>query len=127
MAANITEIEGATEIELYFRNYTYATALSDLNSLEAVNFTDLDRVGYKNTSGSLRKFMEDASGSSNIPANRILYTDANGRATSLAGFTFDGTAVMLPAFSYGWSFHITSTTFELYKDGADIGIKLGEI
>jgi len=127
MGANVTEISGATEIELYFRNYTYATALSDLDPLEMVNFTDLDRVGYKNTSGSIRKFMEDSTTNSNIPANRILYTDANGRATSNSGLTFDGTSLALPAFQYGWSFHVTSTKMEIYKDGAPIGIVLAEI
>jgi hypothetical protein len=127
MASNITQISGATEIELYFRNYTYASALSDLNNLCAVLYTDLVRVGYKDPSGTLRKFMEDASGSSNIPASRILYTDANGRATSSSTLTYDGTSITLPAFAYGWSFHITADKFELYKDGSDIGICLAEV
>jgi hypothetical protein len=128
MASNITQIAGATEIELYFRNYVYADALTDLKALTAINFTDLDRVGYKNTGGTLNKFMEDSSGSSNIPANRVLYTDANGRATSSSALTFDGTTFVFPfTYPYGWSFHFTPTTFEIYKDDADIGIKLAEV
>jgi hypothetical protein len=127
MASNITQISGATEIRLYFRNYTYASALSDLAALETVNFTDLDRVGYKNTAGTLQKFMEDASGSSNIPEGHILFADANGRATSEAGFEYDGSAITLPAFEYGWSFHFTNTTMEIYKNGASIGVVLAEV
>lgn len=128
MGANVTQVGGATQIELYFRNYTYATALSDLNDLEMVLFTDLDRLGYKNASSSLRKLLEDASGSSNITEGCILYADANGRATFNANFKIDGSGyIELPEFPYGWSFNGTATTFEIYKDGSPIGVVLAGV
>lgn len=127
MALNVTTITGATGVRLYFRNYSYSSALSDLAALETVHFTDLDRVGYKNTAGTLRKFLEDASGATNIPANRVLYTDGNGRATYATNFLYDGTSLTLPPFTNGWSFNCTATKFEVYKDGAAIGCILAEV
>lgn len=127
MASNVTQVSGATEIKLYFRNYTYASASSDMDALEMVHFTDLERVGYKNTAGTLRKFVEDASGATNIPEGRVLFTDANGRATSVAGFEFDGTAITLPEFEHGWSLHFSATQIEIYKDGSGTGIILAEV
>lgn len=128
MGANVTQVSGATEIELYFRNYTYATALSDLNDLEMVLFTDLDRLGYKNADSSLRKLLEDASGSSNITEGCILFADADGRATFDADFKVDGDGyITLPEFPYGWSFHATADMFEIYKDGSPIGVVLAGV
>lgn len=126
MGSNITQIPGATEVEIYFRNYTYATAVSDLAALAGVHFTDLDRLGYKNTGGTLRKLMEDASGSSNIPDESVLIADSNGRVTFDANLTWDGTDLTIGSgyaatLSDGWSFHCTSTTLEIYKNGAQIG------
>jgi hypothetical protein len=140
MGTNINVIAGATEIELYFRNYTYATALSDLNNLESVFFTDINRYGYKAWSstpkaGSLRKFLEDASGSVNIPATRVLFADSDGRATSDSDFNFDGTD--LPSgtvlavsnggevpFIFGWSLVFTASGIDIYKNGVNTGTSL---
>lgn len=126
MASNVTQISGATEIKLYFRNYTYSSALSDMDALEMVNFTDIDRVGYKNTAGTLRKFLEDASTSSNLTADSVLFTDANGRATVSAEFTFDGTYLTLPQFLHGWQLVASPTKLEIYKDGSPTGVVLAE-
>lgn len=141
MGVNVHEISGAEEIELYFRNYVYATALSDMNNLQHAYFTDIDRCGYKGWSetpraGSMHKFMEDASGSTNIPAESVLFSDANGRATFDADFTFDGTDLVVAGNrvvvegdaatvgAYGWEIRYTETGVDLYKDNAYSGISL---
>jgi hypothetical protein len=142
MGANVHVIEGATEIELYFRNYTYATALSDLNNLENVFFTDLDRFGYKAWSGtpkagSLRKFLEDASGSSNIPDESVLFANSDGRATFDSDFSFDGTDLLVPGgtvlaisdsgeipLANGFSLVVTATGIDIYKDDSYTGVSL---
>lgn len=127
MGSNINQVPGATEIELYFRNYTYATALSDLSNGEMVLFTDLERLGYRDFSGSLRKIVEESSGSSNITEGCILYADSDGRATFDADFKVDGDGyINLPEYPYGWSFNFTATGIEIYKDGSPTGIKLIE-
>lgn len=128
MGANVTQVPGATEVEIYFRNYSYATALSDMDPLEFVLFTDLDKCGYKNAAGSLHKFLEDASGSSNIPANSILFTDANGRATYDPSFTFDGTSISIGSWSfpYGWELVITPLKFALVNLSLGIEMILAE-
>ena len=95
MGQNVTEISGATEIEMYFRNYTYSTALSDLPQLSMVLFTDLDKLGYKNAAETLRKILEDASGSTNTPEERIFFADSAGRATSSDDLKFDGTDLLI--------------------------------
>lgn len=95
MGTNVTQISGATEIELYLRNYTYATALSDLPKLSMVLFTDLDKLGYKNAAETLRKILEDASGSSNTPEDRIFFADSAGRAASSEDLEFDGTDLLV--------------------------------
>ncbi len=146
MGANINQIEGATEIERYFRNYVYATALSDMNNLQQAYLTDIDRCGYKGWSetpraGSMHKFMEDASGKTNIPAKCVLFADANGRATfdpaiGGGGLTYDGYDLLIAGSravvegddtivgSNGWEIRFTATGIDVYKDNAYSGISL---
>ena len=95
MGANVTVISGATEIKMYFRNYTYATALSDLPQLSMVLFTDLDKIGYKNAASTLRKFLEDASGQTNTPEDRVFFADSAGRAANSEDLEFDGTDLLI--------------------------------
>lgn len=141
MGANVHEISGATEIERYFRNYTYATALSDMNNIQQAYFTDIDRCGYKAWSetpraGSMRKFMEDSSGRTNISAESVLFADANGRATFDEDFNFDGTDLVVGGNrvavegdaaivgAEGWEIRFTSTGVDLYRNDVYTGISL---
>jgi hypothetical protein len=121
---NVYVVPGATEVEMYLRNYTYAAALTHLANLAVVLFTDLNRLGYKHL-GSLRKLMEDGSGSSNITPGQMLYADANGRAVGSSGVTISGGFLTLTGTTFnlgnGFSLVTSSTAFELYKDGIPTG------
>lgn len=90
-AANVTTIPGATAIQFYFRNYTYANLALDLPILSMGLATDLNKLVYRNSIGNMYKIMVDASGSSNTPQNRVFYADVNGSATASTNFTFNGT------------------------------------
>ncbi|MFA5714654.1 MAG: hypothetical protein WC998_02855 [Candidatus Paceibacterota bacterium] len=124
MAENVTQIEGATEVEIYLRNYPYAAAITDMAALCEIYLTDLDRRAYKNAVGSLRKYMEDSTGSTNIPENRLLYSDENGRVTYDENFTInDGVITLLNGIGLGngWAWVTTGTSCYLYKDGEFTG------
>ena len=126
MGVNVTEISGATQIELYHRNYAYATAYSDLSALSEVYFTDIDRRGYKNTAGTLRKYLEDSSGGTNIPEGSVLFTDADGRATFSSDILVtDGGLTITNGLDLGngWTWETTAPSCELLKDGSPSGLK----
>lgn len=81
MATNDVKITGAEEINYYFRNYSYAGMLSDLPILSLGLATDLDRLVYKNASGTTPfKIMLDASTTINLTDDRVMVTTNGGRA-----------------------------------------------
>lgn len=91
MAANVYPIVSATEIQFFARNYTYASALTDLDILSFIIFTDLQVFGFTDHSGTVKKVLCDASGSVATPAERVFFADANGEADSDSNLTWDGT------------------------------------
>ena len=87
-AENVTTIANATPIRFYLRNYTYDTMAAKLPTLSFGLSTDVNRLVYKNASGTMYKIMTDASTSSNHAPGRVLFTDANGAANSADSFTY---------------------------------------
>lgn len=96
MPANITQITGATEIDFYLGNYLYADVIASMENLKFKLATDINRLIFKNAAGTNYKLMHDASGATNIPNTRVLYANADGAASSNAGFVFNGTKLSIP-------------------------------
>ena len=90
MAANVVPISGATEVNIYRRNYPYATAVAQQPILTLNIFSDLEILGFKDSADNLKKCLCDASGSSATPAERIFFADSAGEADSSSDLTFDG-------------------------------------
>lgn len=79
MGANVTSVPGTTKIQLYYRNYTYATAVTDLADLLPVLITDRERVGYA-FGGTVRTFLEESDPSTAIAEHAVIIADADGKA-----------------------------------------------
>jgi hypothetical protein len=90
---NETTISGATGVQIYLRNYSYANLALSMPRLSIGLATDNNRLVYKNSAGTMYKLLTDASGASNAAPGRIFYSDANGAATSGAGLTYDGSTL----------------------------------
>jgi hypothetical protein len=90
---NETTISGATGVQIYLRNYSYANLALSMPRLSIGLATDNNRLVYKNSAGTTFKLLTDASGASNATAGRIFYSDANGAATSSSGLTYDGSTL----------------------------------
>jgi hypothetical protein len=90
---NETNVTGATGVQFYLRNYSYANLVLGMPTLSIGLATDNNRLCYKNSTGTLYKVLLDGSGATNTPANRIFYSNSSGIATSGAGLTFDGTTL----------------------------------
>jgi len=89
MGSNVTVISGAFPFNYYFRNYAYATMSADMGPLQMGQITDLNgHIGFKNTAGTLKKLMCDASGASNMTQASVPFTDANGELTSDSGLQY---------------------------------------
>lgn len=99
-AENVTTIAGATPIRFYLRNYTYDTMSAKLPSLSFGLATDVNRLMYKNASGTMYKLLTDASTTSNTAAGRIFFADANGAATGSDSFTYDDGDVNILGYMY---------------------------
>jgi len=80
MAENEVKIEGADEIQFYFRNTSYADLISDMPILSFGLAPELDRLAFKNNAGELRKVMVDSSTDENLPGGRVLVTNEDGEA-----------------------------------------------
>lgn len=77
MGANVTSIPGADKVQIYFRNYTYATAVLDLPNLSLALLTDQSRLAY-NFSGTIHKLAEEHNPAASFVEDRIIISDANG-------------------------------------------------
>ena len=95
MAVNVLPISGATEIQFYNRNYTYADALTDLPDISMIIFSDLNVFGFRDTGGTVKKCLCDASGSSTAIQDSIFFADANGEADTTAILQWDGTDILI--------------------------------
>lgn len=93
MPANVTVIAGAAQVDLYLGNYSYANVVASMENLKFKAATDINRIVWKNASGTAYKLMHDASTSSNHSGGRVLFTDNNGAANSSSALTFDGTTL----------------------------------
>lgn len=134
MADNIQERTGAAKVSIWMRNYPYSSAVSDLYNLTMVYLTDLGKLAYKNghpdlKNGTLRKLLEDSSGSSNIPENSFIYADSNGRATFSEYVYFDAVNERLISekgidLGNGFVLSTTSEYLEITHNGNDIGWKM---
>lgn len=94
-APNTTTVDGATSVRFYLRNYAYSLMPSNLPVLSMGLATDVNRLVYKNSSGTLYKILNDASGAANTPQGRLFYADASGSAGSSANLSFDGTRLSI--------------------------------
>lgn len=90
MPANVTVIAGAAQVDLYLGNYSYANVVASMENLKFKAATDINRIMWKNASGTTYKLMHDASGASNHISGRVLVTDNNGAAETYSALTFDG-------------------------------------
>jgi hypothetical protein len=52
MPSNITQVAGATQIDLYLGNYAYSDIAASMAALKIKLATDLDRLVYKNAAGT---------------------------------------------------------------------------
>lgn len=133
MASNENSRIGATEVSLFLQNYAYSLAVTDMYNCRMMYLTDIDRIGYKGgdpnlNTGTLRKFVEDASGSSNIVENSILFTDSAGRATSSLNITRDGTEDRIISengidLGNNWTIETTPTSLSIKNNGVAIGFE----
>lgn len=124
MPSNVTEISGATQVDFYLGNYAYSDIAASMANLKFKLATDLNKIFYKNAAGTLYKFMNDASGSSNIPADRVLFSDSVGAVDSAANLTFDGTWLKIPGYlgRYGVSddyIYLGNDTTTIHVGGVD--------
>lgn len=99
-AENVTTIAGATPIRFYLRNYTYDTMAEKLPTLSFGLATDVNRIVYKNSAGTMYKMLTDASTISNATAGNIFFADSNGAAMSSDSFTYDGGDVSILGYTY---------------------------
>lgn len=91
MAANVYPIAGASEVNIFRRNYPYTTALTDQPVLTLNIFSDLEVLGFKDSADVLKKCLLDASGSSTATDEEVFFSNADGEATTSTNLTFDGT------------------------------------
>ncbi|MCO4819777.1 MAG: hypothetical protein KC517_09145 [Bacteroidetes bacterium] len=89
MPPNVTVIAGASQVDWYLGNYTYADIVASMENLKFKLATDLNRFVYKNAAGTSYKLMADGSTTSNIPINSVLFADTNGAAINDTGFLFN--------------------------------------
>lgn len=96
MAANVyTPVPTADEIQFYARNYTWATALTDMPILSYIIFTDLEVFGFTDHNGDVKKVLIDDSGASATPQYRVWFANADGEATSSSDLYFDGSELYI--------------------------------
>jgi hypothetical protein len=86
VAANIVQIDGAIPINQYYRNYSYADIVAGMPILSQGLSTDLNRVVYKNSSGTAFKVMLDSSEGTNLADGLVMVT-ANGGKCAVSSVT----------------------------------------
>lgn len=91
MAANVYPIPDATEVNIFRRNYPYTTAITDQPPLTLNIFSDLQVLGFKDSTGTLKKCLVDASGAAGAIDEAVFFADSNGEATTSSDLIFDGT------------------------------------
>lgn len=95
MAVNVYPVSGATEIQFYNRNYTYANALTDLPDISMIIFSDLNVLGFADTLGNVKKCLCDASGASTAITDSIFFSNSSGEADTTATLQWDGTDILV--------------------------------
>jgi len=105
MPSNVTTIAGATPLDFYLGNYSYADF--DAEGVSAKLRFKLDtvthRLMWKNAAGTTVKAMADASTTANHGSARVLFTDALGAADASAALKYDGNALGLGMSGFrGW-------------------------
>jgi hypothetical protein len=109
---NETTISGATGVQIYLRNYSYANLSLSMPRLSIGLATDNNRLVYKNSAGTMFKLLTDASGASNAASGRIFYSDANGAATSSSGLTYDGSTLDVAGLAKADSNHVSDSRID---------------
>jgi len=92
MPENVVKISGATEVDFYLGNYSYADIVASMENLKIKIASTLQRVCWKDSAGTTHKLLEDASGASALTQNTVLIVNSSGQATSSAKFTHNLTS-----------------------------------
>lgn len=95
MATNVQVISGATEVNIFRRNYPYFTAITEQPILTFNIFSDLQVLGFKDSLDNLKKVLVDASGSTAATAEEVFFANSDGEATTSSNLTFDGTELYI--------------------------------
>jgi len=101
MTANVTQITGAVQADIYLGNYTYSDILANMELLRfKLDTAGTDRIFYKNAAGDLFKIMTDSSDGSNHPEGRLMFTDPDGAVETTSSLAWDGTKLTLTPVTY---------------------------
>jgi hypothetical protein len=138
MMTNDYDIAGADKQYAGQANGSYAEIVADIGPDMLAISNNRTAIVFTDNNGDPYKTLQDASGDGVIPVNSILVADANGRATSNAGFLFDAASATqtlpLPfTLNFGGTVDgakqivVSSTGFKFQSRVTGAWVDLGEI